>query len=112
MDADLGISLSPLGVLHALGRRPDVPVAISGRSPYFGSLGALTTVYDFSGFKPELVENGPVARMALVHKLYSKLIEHLCANVNVMVKMTARTTSPFNTAMVLAYTRSQREFVR
>jgi hypothetical protein len=47
---------------------------------------------------------------ALVHSLYSKLVEHLVANV--MVKMTSRTTSPFNTAMVLAHTRSQGEFVR
>jgi hypothetical protein len=110
MDADLGISLSPLGVLHALGRRPDVPIAISGRSAYFGSLGALATVYDFSGFKPERAESGPVALMARFHKLYSKLIEYLVSNI--MVRMSARTTSPFNTAMVVAYTRSQGEFVR
>ena len=41
MDVDLGVSISPLGVLHTLGIRPNAAVAASGRSPKPTSVGSL-----------------------------------------------------------------------
>jgi hypothetical protein len=41
MDVDLGVSISPLGVLHTLGVRPLAAVAASGRSPKPTSVGSL-----------------------------------------------------------------------
>ena len=51
MDVDLGISLSPLGVIHALGKKPNVAVASAAHQPWPGSLGSITPEYDFSAFR-------------------------------------------------------------
>jgi hypothetical protein len=56
MDMDLGISLSPLGVLHSLGKAPDNSVVSSGRTLWPGSLGSLAVPYDFSAFRPYVTE--------------------------------------------------------
>ena len=41
MDVDLGVSISPLGVLHTLGVRPLAAVAASGRWAKATSIGSL-----------------------------------------------------------------------
>mmetsp|Transcript_6760 Transcript_6760/g.9829 ORF Transcript_6760/g.9829 Transcript_6760/m.9829 type:complete len:752 (-) Transcript_6760:25-2280(-) len=52
LDLDLGISFSPLGILHSLGKMPDNAVASSGRQVWPGSFGSLVPPYDFSAFRP------------------------------------------------------------
>ena len=56
MDMDLGISLSPLGILHSLGRAPDNAIASSGRTLWPGSMGSIAPPYDFSAFRPYVTE--------------------------------------------------------
>jgi hypothetical protein len=56
IDLDLGISFSPLGILHSLGKMPDNPVASSGRQVWPGSFGTLVPPYDFSAFRPFVTE--------------------------------------------------------
>jgi len=51
MDMDLGVSISPLGVLHSIGEVPESPVASSGRQTWPGSSGSLVPPYDFSAFR-------------------------------------------------------------
>jgi hypothetical protein len=51
MDLDLGVSLSPLGVVHTLGLLPDNPVASAGRQVWPGSFGTIVPPYDFSAFR-------------------------------------------------------------
>jgi len=51
MDLDLAISISPLGLLHTLGKIPNYPVASSGRQVWPGSHGTLIPPYDFSAFR-------------------------------------------------------------
>lgn len=52
LDMDLGVSISPFGLLHSLGKHPDSAVASSGRQLYPMSFGSLDTPYDFSAFRP------------------------------------------------------------
>jgi hypothetical protein len=66
MDMDLGISLSPLGVLHSLGKAPDNSVVSSGRMLFPGSLGSLTPPYDFSAFRPHVTESN--RRVVEIHR--------------------------------------------
>jgi len=51
MDMDLGVSISPLGLLHSIGEVPESPVASSGRQTWPGSSGSLVPPYDFSAFR-------------------------------------------------------------
>jgi hypothetical protein len=51
LDLDIGVSLSPLGILHTLGIMPKDPVASSGRQVWPGSFGTITPPYDFSAFR-------------------------------------------------------------
>jgi len=51
MDMDLGVSISPLGLLHSIGEVPENPVASSGRQTWPGSSGSLVPPYDFSAFR-------------------------------------------------------------
>lgn len=52
LDVDLGVSFSPLGILHSLGSKPNNPVASSGRQPFPTSFGTLITPYDINAFRP------------------------------------------------------------
>lgn len=71
MDVDLGVSLSPLGLLHALGNKPDVAVASSGRQPWPGSFGSLTPQYDFSAFRS--IETPRNRRIIWLHQQFCGL---------------------------------------
>lgn len=51
VDLDLKVSLSPLGILHTLGKKPDAAVASSGRQAWPASLGTFVNPYDFSAFR-------------------------------------------------------------
>merc|ERR1712113_1281505 len=51
LDLDLDISISPLGLMHSLGRMPNNVVASSGRVPYGASLGTIIPPYDFNAFR-------------------------------------------------------------
>jgi hypothetical protein len=51
LDLDLGISISPLGILHSLGSSQDTAIASSCRQPWPGSLGTLVPPYDFNPFE-------------------------------------------------------------
>lgn len=51
LDLDLGISISPLGVVHSLGSVQDTAIASSCRQPWPGSLGTLAPPYDFNAFE-------------------------------------------------------------
>ena len=51
VDLDLKVSLSPLGILHTLGKKADAAVASSGRQTWPASLGTFVNPYDFSGFR-------------------------------------------------------------
>jgi len=57
IDLDLGISLSPLGILHSLGKSIDRPISSSGRQAWPGSFGTLIPPYDFSAFRPVKTQN-------------------------------------------------------
>ena len=50
LDIDLFVSVSPLGILHSLGVKPNDAIASSGRQARPGSLGSLQPPYDFSAF--------------------------------------------------------------
>ena len=57
LDADLGVSISPLGLLHTLGLENgriarDYVVASSSVQVWPGTLGTITPPYDFSAFRP------------------------------------------------------------
>jgi len=56
VDIDLGISLSPLGILHTLGVMPNNPVASSGRQSWPTALGTIIPPYDFSAFRPYVTQ--------------------------------------------------------
>jgi hypothetical protein len=56
LDLDLGVSISPLGLLHSLGEHPENAVASSGRQLLSGAWGTLDTPYDASAFRPWATE--------------------------------------------------------
>jgi len=70
LDIDLSVSISPLGILHTLGKLPDEAVASSGRQPRPGSFGSLQPPYDFSAF---VAHENPLFRRMI------KLNERFCA---------------------------------
>lgn len=71
LEPDIGVSLSPFGVLHTLGSMPDNPVASVGRQPYFPSLGTIITPYDFSAFAP--VPTQYDERILAIHRWFCNL---------------------------------------
>jgi hypothetical protein len=72
MDMDLGISVSPLGLLHSLGKAPNNTVASSGRTMFPGSLGTLVVPYDFSAFRPYVTDRNE--RVVKGHSLFCELM--------------------------------------
>ena len=67
LDADLGVSLSPLGLLHTLGVDDgrvamDHAVASSSVQVWPGTLGTITPPYDFSAFRPLQIESNRKVR--------------------------------------------------
>ena len=61
LDVDLGVSISPLGIVHSIGSHPDEAIVSSGRQVRPGALGSLVPPYDFSAF--EAHENEKNKRM-------------------------------------------------
>jgi hypothetical protein len=72
MDVDLGVSISPLGVLHTLGVRPLAAVAASGRSPKPTSVGSLVMPYDISAFRPDPALFPP--RLIELHEAFCRFV--------------------------------------
>lgn len=61
IDLDIGVSISPLGVLHSLGLFSDKPVASASRQVWPGSFGTITPPYDFAPFRAvETPQNKPL----------------------------------------------------
>ena len=61
LDLDIGVSISPFGVLHSLGLIHDKPVASASRQVWPGSFGTLTPPYDFAPFRAvETSRNKPL----------------------------------------------------
>lgn len=64
LDLDIGVSISPLGVLHSLGLFSNVPVASASRQVWPGSFGTITPPYDFAPFRAvETPQNKPLLEM-------------------------------------------------
>ena len=77
LDVDLGISISPLGLLHTLGLdngrlAAEYIVASSSKQVWPGTLGAITPPYDFSAFRPKKEESNK--RVRTMHKLFCQLL--------------------------------------
>mmetsp|Transcript_8662 Transcript_8662/g.9561 ORF Transcript_8662/g.9561 Transcript_8662/m.9561 type:complete len:616 (+) Transcript_8662:152-1999(+) len=72
VDLDLGISLSPLGILHSLGKSTERPIASSARQPWPGSLGTLVPPYDFSAFRP--IETKYNRKLLSLHEKYCDMM--------------------------------------
>lgn len=71
LDVDLSVSISPLGILHSLGVKPNDSIASSGRQARPGSLGSLVPPYDFSAFTPHESEDN--TRMIQLNKKFCEL---------------------------------------
>jgi hypothetical protein len=72
LDMDLGVSISPLGILHTLGVLPDETVASAGRSVFPGSFGSILKQYDMSAFRP--IETSLNRNMLRLHDAYCDLM--------------------------------------
>lgn len=78
LDVDLGISISPLGLLHTLGLdnggqlAAEYIVASSSKQVWPGTLGAITPPYDFSAFRPKKEESNK--RVRTMHKQFCQLL--------------------------------------
>ena len=73
LDHDLGVSFSPLGILHTLGKLPDNPVAVTGLIPYPTSLGSLLFPYDFSAFQASPDDAFTYNRLQYLHSKFCGL---------------------------------------
>ena len=76
LDADLGTSISPLGLLHTMGLEnniaQDYVIASSSRQLWPGTVGTITPPYDFSAFRAkESSDNQIVRRM---HRSFCELM--------------------------------------
>jgi len=71
LDLDLGVSISPLGILHSLGTMPNSPVASSGRQVWPGSSGTLIPPYDFSAYRAHPSKRN--SRLLHLHNLFCEL---------------------------------------
>ncbi|KAL3816959.1 hypothetical protein ACHAXA_011747 [Cyclostephanos tholiformis] len=77
LDADLGVSLSPLGLLHTLGLEDgriarNYVVASSSVQVWPGTLGTITPPYDFSAFRP--LEGESNRKVRGLHKKFCELM--------------------------------------
>jgi hypothetical protein len=77
LDVDLGISISPLGILHTLGLdngrlATEYVVASSSKQVWPGTLGAITPPYDFSAFRPKKEKSNK--RVRDMHKHFCQLL--------------------------------------
>ena len=70
LDIDLAVSISPLGIIHSIGKLPNDTVASSGRQARPGSLGSLQPPYDFSAFVPYSTSE---------NKRLRDFVKHFCA---------------------------------
>jgi len=68
IDMDIGVSLSPFGILHTLGKETEVAVASSGRQTLPGSLGTLIPPYDYSAFRA--IKTGSNSNLLQLHSLF------------------------------------------
>lgn len=68
IDIDIGVSLSPFGILHTLGKETEAAVASSGRQTWPGSLGTLIPPYDFSAFRA--IETESNSNLLWLHSLF------------------------------------------
>eukprot|EP00591_Stephanopyxis_turris_P010757 CAMPEP_0195519850 /NCGR_PEP_ID=MMETSP0794_2-20130614/15626_1 /TAXON_ID=515487 /ORGANISM="Stephanopyxis turris, Strain CCMP 815" /LENGTH=441 /DNA_ID=CAMNT_0040649081 /DNA_START=501 /DNA_END=1826 /DNA_ORIENTATION=+ len=103
LDMDLGVSLSPLGVLHTLGELPDNPVASTGRQVWPGSFGTLTPPYDFSAFRA--IETPQNKNLFKMHDKFCGLLGE-----GDRWKNQCDATSPMQMTMVLSQDSSVNEF--
>lgn len=71
LDIDLSVSISPLGILHSLGVKPEDSIASSGRQARPGSFGSLVPPYDFSAFVPHATDDNK--RMIALNKQFCAL---------------------------------------
>mmetsp|Transcript_28678 Transcript_28678/g.33328 ORF Transcript_28678/g.33328 Transcript_28678/m.33328 type:complete len:707 (+) Transcript_28678:611-2731(+) len=71
LDIDLSVSISPMGIIHTIGKLPHEAVASSGRQPRPGSFGSLQPPYDFSAFVP--YETNKNERMIHLNKKFCSL---------------------------------------
>lgn len=105
LDIDLGVSLSPFGVLHTLGTMPDNPVASAGRQPWPVSFGSLVTPYDFSAFRPYVTKEN--ARMLELQQRFCNLMPP-----GDRWRNECDALSPIQMIQVLAHDRVNTDFVR
>lgn len=105
LDIDLGVSMSPLGVLHTLGSLPNNPVASVGRQPWPTAFGSLITPYDFSAFRPYVTKKNE--RIVEAHEAFCNLMPAGDRWRNECGAM-----SPFQMIEVLAHDRAKATFVR
>ena len=99
LDMDLGVSFSPFGLLHSLGKMPDNAVASSGRGIIDGSFGMLVTPYDYGAFHAKQPYSSWSVKVATaMHKKFCEMEppgtqwRHLCESV-----------SPFKLFLVLFF---------
>eukprot|EP00586_Coscinodiscus_wailesii_P016978 CAMPEP_0172512472 /NCGR_PEP_ID=MMETSP1066-20121228/244928_1 /TAXON_ID=671091 /ORGANISM="Coscinodiscus wailesii, Strain CCMP2513" /LENGTH=541 /DNA_ID=CAMNT_0013292309 /DNA_START=483 /DNA_END=2108 /DNA_ORIENTATION=- len=71
MDLDLGVSLSPFGILHSLGRKSDSVVISSGRQVWPGSMGTLIPPYDFSAAR--FIQTPHTQFISRLHDMFCEL---------------------------------------
>ncbi|CAB9527684.1 expressed unknown protein [Seminavis robusta] len=105
LDIDLGVSLSPFGVLHTLGTRPNNPVASAGRQPWPTAFGSLVTPYDFSAFRP--YETKKNARLVELQKAFCEIMPP-----GDRWRNECDALSPIQMIHVLAHDRINSDFVR
>lgn len=76
LDVDLGVSISPLGLLHTLGLENDIAqdyvVASQSSQVWPGSMGTIIPPYDLSAFRPKATENNQKVRG--LHKSFCELM--------------------------------------
>jgi hypothetical protein len=99
MDVDLGVAISPLGVLHTLGVQPKAAVAASGRSSKPSSVGSLVMPYDISAFRPDPAHFPQPALLAL-HEKFCEITRRGGAGFN---RATCDFASAFHVGALLAH---------
>lgn len=75
LDVDLGVSVSPLGLLHTLGWKNDIAqthaVASSSSQIWPGTMGSILPPYDFSAFRPKATESNE--RIRAMHRSFCEI---------------------------------------
>lgn len=72
LDLDIGVSISPLGILHSLGYIQDRSIASSCRQPWPGGLGTLAPPYDFNAF--ESLQTPDTIRQKSLHQRFCAIM--------------------------------------